>query len=212
MIGRRGLVFGAAALSLASAPLARAAAGVRGEVVLIPLGRFATDLVDAIERMLREQLQVAVTREAPVALPRAAYYPPRKRYRADRLLEFLSERVAGAPATTRAIGLTSVDISTTNPPFEDWGVFGLGLMPGPAAVVSSFRLRRGARNREHLRFRVAITALHECGHTFGLDHCTESRCPMRDAEGGISNTDDSAEELGPQCRGELDHAFAVGGG
>lgn len=211
MIARRELIVGAAALALAPTRTAWAEpiAGTRGTVVLIPLGRFAGDLVDAVERMLQARMQVAVTRRAAVPLPKAAFHPPRKRYRADRLLEFLAEQIAGEPVTTHAIGLTSVDISTTKPPFADWGVFGLGRMPGPSAVISSFRLRRHARDREHLRFRVAITALHECGHTFGLDHCTEPRCPMQDAQGGITNTDAADEELGPECRAELDVAFPL---
>jgi archaemetzincin len=84
--------------------------------------------------------------------------------------------------------------------------FGLGYSPGRAAIVSSFRLKRRARSRKQVRFRVANTALHEAGHMFGLPHCTEPRCPMRDAEGTMSSTDDSEGHLGPDCQAQLNSA------
>lgn len=187
----------------ASAPQPPTEPEPRTTVVLVPLRQFPDDLLDAIETVLVEQLDVAVKRHAPVVLPASAYYKPRRRYRADKLLDHLHTYVpAGAP-DTRILGLTTVDISTTNGKIKDWGVFGLGEMPGTTCVISTFRLRRGIKNREHFRFRVAVTALHEIGHTLGLDHCTETRCPMQDAEGGIENTDTSSGILGPACRAQL---------
>ncbi len=182
--------------------------GPRGEVILVVLGRpFPEDLLDAIEDDLRDELQVEVTRHERIPLPKAAYYAKRKRYRADKLLDHLLTLIPEAPPTTRVLGLTTVDISTTKGDVYDWGIFGLGLVPGQAAVISNHRLKRGAKSRKHLRFRVATTAVHEIGHTFGLDHCPEKRCPMQDAKGGIGNTDSSTGHLGPNCRAKLDENF-----
>lgn len=186
------------------------AAGTRGEVILVVLGpRFPPDILRSIEQSLRTQLQVDVTVEPRVHLPRSAYYAPRKRYRADKLLDHLLETHPDLPPSTRVLGLTTRDISTTKGKHYDWGIFGLGLVPGQAAVVSMHRLLRGAKGREHLRFRVANTAVHEVGHTFGLDHCPEDRCPMADAQGGIKSTDRSRGHLGPGCQAKLDEAFPV---
>lgn len=184
-------------------------APTRGTVILVVLRAFPADLLDEIEGTLEQELQVEVTRREPIALPRSAYYAPRRRYRADKLLDHLLTLVEDEPDTTRVLGLTEVDISTTKGKFHDWGIFGLAYSPGRAAVVSSRRLRRGAKNRGQLRFRVASTALHEVGHTFGLPHCTEARCPMQDAEGGIANTDASQGHLGPQCQQQLDETAPV---
>lgn len=194
--------------SSAAAPAVEQAASTRGEVVLVELGRpFPPDLVDAIEQALRDELQVEVVRHERIPLPKDAYYAKRKRYRADILLDHLLTLATDAPPTTRVLGLTTVDISTTKGKHYDWGIFGLGLVPGQAAVISSHRLERGAKDREHLRFRVSNTAVHEVGHTFGLEHCPEALCPMQDAQGGIANTDSSTGHLGPGCRAKLDAGF-----
>ena len=203
---RRQLLTGALAATAAFHPRVSHASHIstRGTVLLVPLRTFPADLCDAVEALLVAQLNVRVERADPQPLPQLAYHPPRRRYRADKLLDHLLAVLPKERPELRALGLTTVDISTTKGRMADWGVFGLGLMPGRACVVSSHRLQRGARDREHLAFRVATTALHEVGHTLGLDHCAEARCPMQDAGGGIENTDSSLAELGPGCRAVLD--------
>lgn len=190
----------------AAKPASAEAPQTRAVVVLVPLGRFEPWLLDAIEDALEAELQVEVRRLEQHPLPKSAWYAPRRRYRAEKLLDHLETLIPDEPTSTRILGLTKKDISTTKGKFEDWGIFGLGNMPGQAAVVSSHRLQRKAKNKAHLRKRVVNTAIHEVGHTLGLDHCTEhaQKCPMQDAEGGIANTDSSTGHLGPECRAELD--------
>lgn len=172
----------------------------RAKVILIPLRSFPDDLLDAVEQALRSELDVDVERHAVVELPEQAYYAPRKRYRAEKLLDFLEGYEQGPGV--KILGLTEVDISTSSDPYPDWGIFGLGSSPGTTAVVSSFRLKRKPKNREHVRFRVATVSVHEVGHTFGLPHCDEKavECVMLDAQGGIENTDSSSGTFGPECR------------
>jgi archaemetzincin len=177
---------------------------VRAKVILVPLRSFPDDLLESVEEALRGELDVEVEVHEVVELPEAAYYKPRRRYRADELLDFLDQYAADDD--TKVLGLTEVDISTTSDPYPDWGIFGLGRAPGASAVISSYRLKRKPKNREHVRFRVATVAVHEIGHTFGLPHCDEKavECVMLDAEGGIENTDVSSGTFGPKCRRMLD--------
>jgi archaemetzincin len=176
----------------------------RALVKLIVLGEFDSALIDRVEAGLRAELAVDVERIEGLPLPQEAYYPPRRRYRADRLLEHLNTHLEGEPATTRVLGMTSVDISTTKPPHQDWGVFGLGELGGRSCVISTFRLARRARDTDHLTFRVVTTAVHEVGHTLGLEHCDDPGCVMRDAEGSITTVDTSTGHLGPHCTRLLD--------
>ncbi len=185
----------------------------RAVVYLVSLGPFDAGLQDAIAEALAAELQVEVKRLGTRPLPDAAWYAPRKRYRADVILDYLPTLIPDEPESTRILALTQKDISTTKGEFADWGVFGLGNMPGQAAVVSSFRLRRKAKGPAHVQKRVVNTSIHEVGHMLGLDHCTEHAelCPMQDAEGSIVNTDTSTGRLGPQCRAELDRELPLRG-
>ncbi len=124
-----------------------------------------------------------------VALPKKSYYPARNRYRADSIINWLSERVT---INQIIAGLTTKDISATKGNYLDWGIMGLGQCPGNACVVSSFRLKD--LSNEQL-FKVVI---HELGHTQGLEHCLVKTCFMRDAEG--RNPTDEEIEFCPSCK------------
>jgi len=184
-------------------------AGIKPVIATVVLGSFPEDLREAVEAGVRESLPVEVRRGETWELPREAYYPPRRRYRADTLIDLLSEAAERDPEEgVRYLGLASVDISTTKGKHKDWGIFGLAFCPGRGAVISMHRLKKGVRDREHFAFRVTNTAIHEVGHSLGLEHCDEPRCPMRDAEGSIATTDSSGQVLGPECAAKLAASLA----
>jgi archaemetzincin len=170
-------------------------------VAVQPLGAFDPALFDQISSGLVAELGVSVQRESAVDLPRAAYYARNRRYRAERLLDFLRGRVS-APVN-RILGVTEVDISTSAHGVYDWGVLGLGDLPGSACVISMFRCRRNARDAAQVRFRMVTTCIHEVGHTLGLDHCRDVRCLMTDARGTVRTIDQSSGQLCNACRARL---------
>jgi archaemetzincin len=108
----------------------------------------------------------------------------------------------GDPSATRILGLTSVDISTTKGNVEDWGILGLASLDGRVGVLSSFRCRRGTRSAAQVAHRLGKTAVHELGHTFGLEHCPSTGCLMRDGQGSVFTTD-SEYDLCSTCREKL---------
>lgn len=129
----------------------------------------------------------------PIPLPKAAWYSPRKRYRADSLIKYLSNIT---PQGHLTIGLTTKDISTTNGAIKDWGIMGLGYCPGRSCIASTFRLNKS--NRLEQLFKVSI---HELGHTQGIPHCPVKTCYMQDAEG--KNKMDTETEFCAKCKGVL---------
>jgi len=188
---------------------ALADAGQGRRVYLQPLGTGLTAAqVEFVERSLLAFYEVDVVRVQPASLPSAAYYPPRRRYRAESLLAALDGMVPSDGY--RILGLTDVDISTTKGAYADWGVMGLGSIDGKTCVLSSFRCSRGAKNSEHAAIRFGKTAVHELGHTFGLPHCTTRGCIMEDGHGTVM-TSDREYDLCAACRLRLlgtGHALA----
>ena len=129
-----------------------------------------------------------------INLPHFAFYIPRNRFKADSLIHFLSARTQHNHIT---IGLTNKDISSTKGQIPDWGIMGLGLEPGNACVVSTFRL-----SKSQLLDQLFKVSVHELGHTEGLPHCHVKTCFMRDAEG--KNTTNEETEFCASCKWYLD--------
>lgn len=152
-----------------------------------------------LQSTLRQEIQEfyggGVTVYSPLPLPKSAYYSPRNRYRADSLLNYLY-RIK--PSGTHILAFTNKDISSTKGKIQDWGVLGLGDLHRGVSVSSSYRAKGG--NREQIHNIILNTALHEIGHTYGLQHCSNERCLMRDAEGHLSKWDKVKPWMCPSCK------------
>lgn len=197
-------------LAAASAPAARAddppaprfAAGTRATDVTIclqPLGPLDARVPTTVARGV-EQAYGMTTRILPRrALPRAAWYAPRKRYRADRLLDHLAAEVVPDSGCAIVLGVTAADISVRTEDHPDWGILGLAYLDSQVAVVSTFRTKRRVRLAQSLQRTVKV-ATHELGHAFGLPHDDSvPHCMMNDAGGTVRTVDG---ETGVPCAHE----------
>jgi archaemetzincin len=161
-------------------------------VVMQPLMPAPNDAdLEAARRAIVAFFDVEVAMLAAEPLPASAYYAPRKRHRAEKLLLHLAAKLTDEErATTKIVGVTSLDISTTKGDVFDWGIMGLGDIDGPACVVSRHRCAKTARSAAHARERLMKVVVHELGHTFGSPHCDVVGCLMNDANGGVKPVDD----------------------
>lgn len=201
---RIGLLSIVVALVLAWTPaLARAervASPASVTVCIQPLGPYDRKLTRVAAKGIGYLFGFKVVTKKRRALPRAAYYPPRKRYRADKLLDWLAAVVVPANRDCRIVlGFTRVDISTTKGRYKDWGIFGLGSLEEPVAVVSSHRLTR-SRNRRKTGRRIVNVVNHELGHVLGLPHYDgpHKHCLMESAHGTINTVDTESGLLCPE--------------
>jgi archaemetzincin len=167
----------------AESPATKMKAGSTAKGLLIkvlPLGTVDDRLIaEAVAALKKYTVNVVLLKQQ--ALPAHAYYRPRNRYRADSLIKWMAAKALPGEVY---VGLTQTDISTKKDPYADFGVMGLGYLPGRACIISSYRLR------DKRNFYKVV--LHEAAHTAGLSHCPEQSCFLRDAKGG----DPTGEETG----------------
>jgi archaemetzincin len=141
-------------------------------------------IVMQVKKGLQSYLNATIIISTGKPLPAFAFYKPRNRYIADSLLVFLTR--VSPDKNEKIIGITPKDISTRKGDIENWGILGLGDCPGPSCVISSFRAGRQKVKPVVFAQRMIVLALHELGHTYGLQHCPDASCIMKDAEGKMN--------------------------
>ena len=166
-------------------------------ILLVAMSFDETFLIDPIRNKISSFYQIPV-KFIVSQLPAHAFFKQRNRYRADSLLNYL--HILNNGRYRFVAGITSRDISCTNGPYPDWGIFGLGSLSGKGCVTSSFRLKRNA-SRALLTERIQKVILHEIGHNCKLDHCTSPYpCFMKAADGKISQVDSEPMDMCKLCR------------
>ena len=180
-------------------------------VAIQPFGEFNSKEAKMIQQEIAEFYHVNVTLLKPIELPKNAHINVKSsRYRADTLIRFLRKNIDRN--YDFIIGLTDKDISTTKysntstktikePTYKyaDWGIFGLGFMPGKSCIVSTFRLKE-----KNFRSRFIKICCHELGHNFGLPHCSDKSCIMQDAAETIKTIDNVKLNLCNSCKKKIE--------
>ena len=168
-------------------------------VALVPLGKIDRAVLDAVAAAIEQRVNVKVRLEEERPLPPAAFYKPRSRWRAEKILAALD--ADPPPQAFKTVALTAAEISTTKGTIVDWRVGGLGSIGGPSCVLSTWIFERFSKSKAQVVERTVDVAVHELGHTLGLEHCTMHRCVMRDAQGKIlTSVDSSTGQYCGRCR------------
>jgi archaemetzincin len=168
---------------------------------LQPLGDYDKSMLKASAKGVEYVYGFQVEIRPALKMPKQAWYSPRKRYRAEILLDYLRDDVLPRTACTFIVGFTSHDISTTKDEHKDWGILGLGEVGGVAAVVSSKRTHKRLK-KPHTAIRRTVKVVnHEIGHVMGLPHVKGEGCLMNDAEGTVGTVD---LENGLLCQPTID--------
>ncbi len=163
---------------------------------LLPIGDVDLRALEQLGPPLAQQFHVAWDIVQPGLDPQFAYHAERQQYHSTELLARMHGYLG--PECWRLLGITGHDLYIPILTF----VFGEAQMAGPAAVVSTHRLRQefyGLAPDQNLHGeRLLKEAVHELGHTLDLRHCEDYRCAMA-ASHAVEWIDLKESGLCPAC-------------
>jgi archaemetzincin len=194
---------------IVSADAAPAVAEKRLVVRLLPLGDVPDAIIETASRGLMAHGPIRTVVEKRLPLPPSTESSQKGRYRSERLLDWMAKldlRPGG-----KVLGVTNVDIVAHKGTAPNWGVLGLGSIDGRMCVISTFRMKKkkggGTVADDVVSERLWKTAIHEVGHTIGIEHCPHAGCLMQDARGTVFTTDEE-HDFCPPCAARFARAAA----
>ena len=168
-----------------------------GEIVLAPVGEVESGVLMHICEAVREAFGRPCRMRDALPAPDYAFNPRRAQYAARAIVQQLHLGDA-----TRVLGVVDLDLYVPELNF----VFGLADRDGQRAVIALPRLRQsfyGARDDEaQFLARAVKEAVHELGHTCGLDHCHDRRCVMAFSN-SLTDTDYKGKRFCTRCAARL---------
>jgi archaemetzincin len=161
---------------------------------ILPFGNVKKSVIDDVVKGLTDFYHKEIVIEKSIPLDNKLLAASKTRFSADSILKRFK-------SSKNILVITEVDIvhpkeKVTN----EFGIFGLGLKPGPVCVISSFRLKKNASPKLFTE-RLHKVSIHEVGHNLGLHHCTKDpECMMTAANGTIKQVDDEKMMFCDYCR------------
>ncbi|ESS13013.1 MAG: putative Zn-dependent protease [uncultured archaeon A07HR60] len=146
-------------------------------VDIVPVGDVSARAKREASSALRSVYDCDVTVHDEQSVPSGAYDSGRNQYRAEDFIELIG-RVGGGE---KNVGITPRDLFYRRRNY----VFGLAYLNGNGSVISTYRLQTTSDGGISAKSSGAVYAdrvrkeiVHEVGHTFGLEHCDNSKCVM----------------------------------
>ena len=163
---------------------------------IVPVGPVDPQILKHLRNSIRGVFRQPVRVDGPLDKPDYAYDARRGQFLALAILDRINESTL--PDEERVLGVADVDLFVPELNF----VFGLADPGRGVSVISLTRLRPEfyGHKPDHSLFldRAVKEAVHELGHTYGLQHCPDPECIMHFSN-SILDTDRKRIAFCPQC-------------
>jgi len=160
---------------------------------IIPLNNIDKDILDFLENNLAKIFKRKIHILYRISVPQNSFDRSRNQYDADKILSYLTEKLTLKNIQDISLAILNIDIFVSALNF----VFGLAINFPRICLISTARLNplfytrrsigpvgksRGTyltkEDKKIFNERTLTEAVHEIGHTLGLDHCTSDKCVM----------------------------------
>jgi archaemetzincin len=170
------------------------------KIGILPIGQISPDVLAGLAQGLVKTYPDTVCSVIDEIMPvsQQAFDKKRNQYNSSVILNELRVFAAKKEGNHRVLGVVDVDIFASGLNY----VFGEAYAPGEAALISLRRLKSDfyGENSGTLVFmtRALKEAVHEVGHTLGVQHCSRRLCVMHFSN-SIFDTDKKQSLLCDQC-------------
>jgi archaemetzincin len=178
------------------------------KIGVLAVGHIAPEMLGAVAEGLERtfpDIKSQVIKQ-PLPLPERAFDKKRNQYSSNVILNEILGSWSKMPGYCIILGVVDVDIFAAGLNY----VFGEAFAPGRAALISLWRLKpEFYGDKADLAVYIARSlkeAIHEVGHTLGLQHCSKSVCVMHFSN-SIFDTDKKQSLFCDQCY--LEAALAI---
>ena len=169
------------------------------EIALQPFGDIDSTTLEALKTGLHHTFGCPVLIDAVIPVRHEAFNADRNQYLSD---IFLSHLKKYSSTENRVLGITEVDLYTEGLNF----VFGQADSASGTAVISLHLLHQERyglpEDNELFLARCLKEAVHELGHTFGMEHCQDGYCVMHFSN-SLIDTDVKKAFFCQRCRPKL---------
>lgn len=170
---------------------------MEGKIYFVPVGNIESWVLEALEKGIGETFSSKVEIYQKMKFPQRAFNAERNQYFCPHIMNSLRAFIDPGKKD-KVLGIVVEDLYVHGLNF----VFGQAELGGHFALISLARLHQSfyglAENKEIFLERTKKEAVHELGHTFGLEHCPDPECVMHFSN-SLMDTDRKSSSFCPRC-------------